>query len=132
MTNEPLKPCPVPWCDGTGIIARGRRFYVECDTCMVLTPGWTDTPEEAAAIWNERSGVTEAERAVVEAAKAEYVTRSQYGDITAGTTDRLTFGWADVCVKAAKVRTRNAVAVLIEAESTEQRAAQEAKERITD
>lgn len=57
MPDIELKPCLAPWCKATAnLIPRYDGlppFTVECSACGLSTEKF-DTPEEAAAAWNDR------------------------------------------------------------------------------
>jgi hypothetical protein len=57
MTEEALKPCPVPWCDNPRPQAQSPMpycFVVKCNECGTRTL-YFYTKAEAIAAWNHRT-----------------------------------------------------------------------------
>lgn len=63
MSDEALKPCPVPWCGGLAEIKGDDEIYftepptahIICIDCGFETPTF-DTHAEAITAWNTRAG----------------------------------------------------------------------------
>ena len=71
MTDTQLKPCP--FCgEAAELNQYGRRYWAVCTGCRTYRSGTDEHEVDAIEAWNTRANtLTDAERAVVEAAVAE-------------------------------------------------------------
>lgn len=55
-TKPKLNKCPVPWCDGDGVVMKAfftkPPYAVVCQKCKASTPPY-ETIEQAVAVWNQ-------------------------------------------------------------------------------